>query len=168
MKRTTIIIAFIFAALCGGWAKAGPFQKADWEISLSGSGGTPSGGDSFNAVANVGLGYFLTDAIELGIRQGIGYSDVTDNHWFGSSTFFGDYNLALNDKFVIFAGGLGNVTYGDGQVAAWSAGPEAGIKYFVTPSTIIGFSVAYTWDINQTGDNNSGQFLYNLALSFKI
>ncbi len=166
------ILAFCFAVFAGGWVHAG-FQAKDWELSLSASGSTPGGGDDFVMGGNVSIGYFLTDNIELSLIQGFGYSDTTEDHWSGSTTGEVDYNLPLNDKWTLFAGGFVTANYGDGVTGNQAGGPDGGVKFFVNPDTTIFGKVMWALPF-QDNNNDDGDVIerstinYQIGVSFKI
>ena len=147
------------------------FEKGDVDITLSGSGQNGPDFDGFTASANGSAGYFLTDALELGIRQTATYSDIASSgNLSGATRVFIDYHFELAPNLYPYIGGNIGYVYGDAVNDTFAAAPEAGIKYFVNPTTYIFGSVEYQFffdKANQASDNFSdGQFIYGLGIGF--
>src|SRR3954465_2937255 len=75
----------------------------DWEVTLGGGGqfqsdfkGSPRGGPGGSFGAQLGLGYYLSDNLEVGIRQAL--NCVSNGTWAGATREGGQYNLPM-DKF---------------------------------------------------------------------
>jgi len=149
------------------------FKPGDWEITLNGSGTSDEDFDDtlFNVEGSIGT--FLTSALEVGIRQGIGFWDRSgnDNDWNGSTRLFGDFHFDL-DRLQPFLGLSFGYLYGDGVNDAWIAGPEGGVKYFIVPSSFIFASLEYNFtfedadDISETFDD--GRIVYGLGLGIRF
>ena len=52
------------------------FTPQDWDFTLQGSGSSDDELDNTTLSFEFSLGYFLTSGLELGLRQGLGYSDA--------------------------------------------------------------------------------------------
>jgi hypothetical protein len=115
----------------------------DWEITLGGGGqfqsdfkgskrtGAPGG--SFGA--QLGLGYYLNDNLELAVRQALNYG--TRGTWTGATRGAVDYNF-LMDKLVPFIGAEIGYAYGNkGVPDNWGFGPEAGLKYYLQSKAFV-------------------------------
>src|SRR5437764_1006716 len=70
------------------------FNAGNWDLTLSGSGTNDQDFHTFDANANVGLGYFLTNIIEVGARQSVNYASSVP-HWGGSTVGFVDLYIDL-------------------------------------------------------------------------
>src|SRR5215213_431641 len=174
MIKRMWIVPVLALLLVPAMARA-EFHQRDWEVTLSGSG---SNGPDFDGTTfNVGgsLGYFLTDEFEVALRQSIGFNDrgVSGGNLNGSTRVAIDYNFNLG-QFVPYIGGNIGYVYGDSVNDTFEGGPEAGVKYFVNPSTFIFLSVEYQFFFD-SGDNDDineafsdGQFLYGLGIGFKF
>ena len=114
----------------------------DWEITLGGNGtfqsdfkGSPRSGQGGNFGANLGLGYYINDNVDIAVRQSLGYG--TRGTWVGATRAAVDYNIVM-DKLVPFIGAELGYAYGNkGVVDSWGFGPEAGIKYYLQSKAFI-------------------------------
>src|SRR5690349_5335228 len=146
MFRKGLILAALAAAFLPAIAKA-DFEQGDLELTL---GGNAAGGKDFDGIAggiNGSLGYFLTDELELGIRQTINYTDVNTppnagGQLNGSTRVFGDFHFDAGAWQPFIGANIGYV-YGDGVADTWEAAPEGGVKYFVNSTTFIFAQVEY-------------------------
>jgi hypothetical protein len=111
----------------------------DWDVSLGGGGfaqndfnGSPASGTSGGFNAQLSLGYFVNDNIEVGVRQMLGYgSSPVGALWNGTTSLALDYNIHM-DKLVPFIGGNIGYTYGNkGFPDTWGFAPEAGLKWYM-------------------------------------
>ena len=149
------------------------FKQGDFDVTLSGVGSNSPDFNGFNASAQGSLGYFLTDALEVGVRQTLTYSDVSGPaNLNAASGGFIDYHFELAPNLYPYVGVSGGYAYGDGVQDSFFVAPEGGIKYFVNPSTYIFGSVQYQFFIdsnNSAGSNFSdGQFIYGLGIGFVL
>lgn len=165
MKKIMTLLAASFLALVSlTTANAQPAQ-GDVEFTLSGGGSSSNDLDSNAVGANVGLSYFVTDSIEAGVRQGIGYSDAGGSSLIGSTEVALDYNLRLG-KFVPFVGVQASATYGDTSLA-WNAGPEAGAKFYFREKTFLFAKAAYDFRLDGRaglGDRDSDRIRYAIGI----
>jgi outer membrane protein W len=150
----------------------GYFEEGDKEITLAGSA---SNGNDFSGVfigANGSLGYFITDNLELSLRQSLTYTDVgVPASLNGSTRVALDFHFDL-EAWQPFVGGNFGYVYGDAVNDTFEAAPEAGVKYFVNSTTFIFAMVEYQFFFD-TADNVSssfsdGQFLWSLGLGFRF
>jgi outer membrane protein W len=173
MLRKLLVVAAM--ALLPAAAANAQFQAGDWELTL---GGTGSNGPDFNGTTfnvNGSLGYFLTKELEVGVRQGIGYTDIGNaggdgSAWVASTRVALDYHFDLN-KIQPYIGANIGFVYGDGVHDTWEAAPEAGVKFFVNSTTFIQLSVEYQFFFDQDDDASEafsdGQFVYGLNIGFR-
>lgn len=170
MLRNAFWIALI--ALLAPAAAMAQFHGGDWELTLSGSGGSDNDFDNNLIGADLSLGYFFTDNIEVALRQGIDIADVEDSDDdFGASTrVAGDFHFDL-DRWQPFVGGNIGYLYGDFVNDTWIAGPEAGLKFFVNSTTFIFGMAEYQFffeDSDEVDDAfDDGQWVYSLGIGFK-
>jgi opacity protein-like surface antigen len=89
----------------------------DWELTLGGQGqfqsdfkGSPRSGPGGAFGAQIGLGYYLNDNIDVGVRQALNY--VSNGTWAGATRAFIDYNIIM-DRLVPFIGGNIGYQYGN-------------------------------------------------------
>lgn len=168
MLRKLIVLAVV--AMLPAVAHAA-FKSGDWDLAGSASAAHGPDFNGLTANADVSLGYLLSDQLELGVRQGIGYTDIAvpGSAWTGSTDVFVDLNFNLGDRgeFVPFVGGNIGYVYGDGINDTWAYGPEAGLKYFLNSTTYVGLMVQYQVFCD-TGDFSDGQFVYTVALGVAL
>lgn len=108
----------------------------DWDLSLGGTGraqsdfkGSPATGPGSAFGAQLSLGYFINENVEIVGRQALGYA--SNGTWSGATRAAVDYNI-LMDKLVPFVGVNVGYFYGNrGQLDSWAFAPEAGIKYYM-------------------------------------
>lgn len=145
-------------------AKADGFKKGDWSLTLNGGGASTKDFDNSSFTLTVAPSYFVTDSIEVGVRQVGAY---VDDGFAGATTGFVDFNLRLeNPKFVPFAGFNFGYSYGEGVSDAWRAGPEVGLKYFVNDTTFLYGRAAYEFHLNDGFEN--GGFVYGVGIGFRF
>jgi hypothetical protein len=154
----------VFPAPDLGDSKSVGFETGNVLLTLSGSGNSDKDFDNSNFVVNIAPSYFVTNNLELGIRQTIVY---TDSDFSGATTGVVLYNFQLTDsRLVPFVGVSVGRSYGDNSDDAWTGGPEAGLKYLLTDSAFIFGSIGYGFDLEDGFDE--GGFNYNLGIGIKL
>lgn len=131
---------------------AAPAPANAWVVSLGGSGDTVTSGDSktaFGADLSVGRTGHLLLPLEAGVRQGISYNTTAVY----STRVYADWTvLSLAQKTVdVFAGANIGLTYGDIQ-AAWTAAPEAGLRWWVKKDVAVLARAEFPFQLNDTAD----------------
>ena len=169
MLRKGIVFAALL--LAPTLAKA-EFEAGDFELTLGGNAANGPDFDGFTAGANGSFGYFLTDNLEVALRQSINYTDigVQGGALSGSTRVALDLHFDMG-AFQPFVGA--NIGYGYGDLVAdtFEAAPEGGIKYFLNTTTFVYGMVEYQFffddadDVDDSFDN--GQFLYTLGIGVK-
>jgi hypothetical protein len=140
------------------------FQAGNWAMTLSGSGSNDQDFRTVDLAGNFSLGYFLTNAAEVEVRQGIVYGDG-GSAWSGQTLGAFDWHFDM-DRFQPFVGVNAGYAYGSsGNNDAWLGGPEVGLKYFVNSTTFVEAVAAYEFNLQEGIDD--GAFLYSLGLGFK-
>jgi len=160
-----IVLSMVFVV-----PNAMAYKEGDLELTLGGSG---SSDESLNGiVANIeaGLGYFMTQNFETIWRQGISFADMPgSNDWNGSTRLAFDYNFDRWRWYPYLGANIGYL-YGDTVEEQFIAGPEAGVKYFVNPTTYIIGGVEYQFlftKANQADNNfDDGRFVYIIGIGF--
>ena len=150
----------------------GYFEEGDKELTLA---GTAFNGNEFEGVsiaANGSLGYFITDNLELAIRQSLGYSDIgVDSALNGSTRVAVDFHFDL-EAWQPFVGANFGYVYGDAVSDTFEAAPEAGVKWFVNSTTFIMAMVEYQFffdSADDAGDSfEDGQFVWTLGVGFRF
>jgi hypothetical protein len=164
MWRYVILLSAAGFMLLPTSAKA-QFKQSDFELTLSGAGNNDRDFRTGSASANFSLGYFLTDQIEVGVRQGVIWSDGGST-WDGDTRAAADFNFDLG-RFVPFAGVNVGYQYGDTFRDQWIAGPEAGLKYFLNSTTFVQVNAAYEFSLEH-GGLDSGSYFYGLGLGVRL
>ena len=169
MLRKVMVVA---ALLMLPTLSYGYFEEGDKEITLSGQAANSADLDGVQIAVNGSLGYFITDNLELSIRQSLGYSDIfVDSALNGSTRVAADFHFDL-EAWQPFVGGNFGYVYGDVVNDTFEAAPEAGIKWFVNSTTFVFAMVEYQFffDSADNADNGfeDGQFLWSLGLGFRF
>ncbi|WMC12110.1 OmpA family protein [Oceanimonas pelagia] len=143
-----------------GHSSIGPNQ-GDREFSLSGTGSSSKDFDNSSFGISADYGWYLSDRTLAGIRQSISYADVegeglTDDFWNGSTRGFVDYHFGQNAARPFVGASLGAI-YGDGVNDTGIAGLEAGLKYYLLPTTFIQARAEYQF-LFDSGDSASDNF----------
>jgi len=172
MLRKLMVVAAL--ALLPAMAAQAQFQAGDWELTL---GANAAHGPDLNGVTfsgNGSIGYFLTKEFELGLRQSVGYSDITQgssgSSWNASTRIAIDYHFDMGRWQPYIGANIGYV-YGDGVKDTFEAAPEAGVKFFVNSTTFIQVGVEYQFFFDHNSDASQafsdGQFVYGANIGFR-
>ena len=112
--------------------------------------------------------YYWTPGWELGLRQALNYNFVDDARdvWLATTTPFINYHLRLTDIIVPYLGGFIGLVWND-RDATGTAGPQAGVKFFVHERTFLNLGYRYEFFFKRfeaIGDNTSrGNHVFNLG-----
>lgn len=165
----------VLAALMLLPAVAGAQVRGPWEVTLSGTGVTPSRFNGFEGGVNGSIGYFFNDSMELSARQNVNYNDIGGPVAFNGETRVAfDLHLPLGDQnqLLPFVGANLGYVYGKGVRDTWEAAPEAGLKWFVGPDVFLFGQVEYEFFFRNGGGVNNGfkngQFVYTLGVGFRF
>jgi len=169
MLRKGIVVA---ALLMLPTLSYGYFEEGDKEITLAGSASNSPDFDGVIIGANGSIGYFITDNLELALRQSAQYTDIgVDSALNGSTRVAADFHFDL-EAWQPFVGGNFGYVYGDAVNDTFEAAPEAGIKWFVNSTTFVFAMVEYQFffDSADEADNafEDGQFIWTLGLGFRF
>ena len=151
----------------------GYFEEGDTEITLAGSASNSPDFDGVNIGANGSIGYFITDNLELALRQSVNYTDVApaDSAMNGSTRVALDFHFDL-EALQPFVGGNFGYVYGDAVADTFEAAPEAGVKWFVNSTTFLFAMVEYQFFFDEADEAESafedGQFLWTLGIGFRF
>jgi hypothetical protein len=174
LMRSTLKVLGLAALALPFAANAQPAAQ-DWDVSLSGLGsaqndfnGSPRSGSSGSFGAQLWLGYFLNDNMEVGGRQSLNYASTTAGaQWVGTTQLALDYHLHM-DKLVPFIGANLGYNYGtQGFRDTWNFGPEAGVKYYLQQKAYI-FGLAQ-YQMPFTGKTlNEGRWAFSLGVGMNL
>lgn len=167
MKKIMMLTLFFAMITCPAMA----YNPGDFELMLGGSGSSDESFDGTVFSIQAGLGYFLTENVEIIARQGIAFADVPgDNVWDGSTRVGLDYNIDMG-TFQPYVGAHIGYLYGDRVKDQFTAGPELGLKTFVNTTTFIltGLEYQFIFDEFHNADDNfdTGRFIYTIGMGFK-
>src|SRR5262245_36836892 len=70
-------------------------DKGEWEVTLGGIGANDKNFDHGSFGVDGSLGYYLTPALELSIRQQVNYSDLGNSDWNGATRLALDYHFCF-------------------------------------------------------------------------
>ena len=148
------------------------FEDGDKEITLSGTAANGNNFDGVVAGVNGSIGFFVSDQLELSLRQTLTYTDVgTDSSLNGSTRIVGDVHFDL-EAWQPFVGGNFGYVYGDAVSDTFEAAPEAGVKWFVNSTTFVFAMVEYQFFFDQADEADNafedGQFLWSLGIGFRF
>lgn len=179
LKKTIGAAAIVAMSAVGAQAQEetytadgfGP-EAGDWELILGASGNNDEDFENGGFNLNAEIGYYLTEDLEGGVRQFVGYNDVggeqTDNY---STAAFLDYHFDFNAIRPFVGASLGYI-YGDGVNDTFAAGPEAGLKWYVKDETFIYGRAAYLFNFEDTDDADEafddGRFEYVVGIGFNF
>lgn len=157
-----------------GTPARGNDRSQPWEFTLGGAGSNDEDFDVGGGQLSASVGYYLTDALALTVRQNLAFSDAgpgIPDLWNGSS------RLALDYVFPTawvrpFVGVNVGAVYGDTVKETLEAAPEAGVKFFVKEDAFIQLIAEYQFlfetsdRINDAFDN--GQFVYGVDVGLRF
>src|SRR4051794_32586289 len=94
MQTKWIAIALVSAALPAGQALAAQ-DAGDKTLTISGTGSSDKNFNTNTFGTSANLGYFLSDPIEVGLRQNINVfnRDNGPDAWSGATVVYGDWNI---------------------------------------------------------------------------
>ena len=169
MLRKGMVVAALL--MLPTFSTYGYFEEGDKEVTLAGQAANSGDFDGFVAGASGSFGYFMTDNLELSLRQSLTYSDIGDTQLNGSTRVALDFHFDL-EQLQPFVGANFGYVYGDGVNDTFEAAPELGVKYFVNSTTFI-FAMAEYQFFFDSGDEadeaaEDGQFLYSLGIGFRF
>ena len=143
------------------------FEAGNWELKLAGQGTNDQDFDGGAVGLTGSLGYFFSKEMEVGVRQGLTWSDATGgggSAWTGDTRVFLDYHFDM-DRWQPYIGAFFGYIYGDVAEESWIGGPEVGVKYFVNSTTFIDVNAAYAFNLEEGLDE--GGFFYQLGIGFR-
>lgn len=149
------------------------FNAGDVEFTLSGNGNSDKDVRRTQLSASASLGVFIVKPLEVLVRQEVNFLDPNgDNDVFnGSTRLAADLHLPLGRLYPFIGGNIGYV-YGDAVDDQFIAGPEAGLKLFLTDSAFAFALAEYQFlfeDEDQLEENfEDGRFVYGIGLGVKF
>lgn len=150
-----------------------------WEITLGGRGTNDEHYTAGGGQINGSVGYYLTEVVEIAVRQGVSYSDdlpgaagaETSEVWNFDTRIAIDLHLPMGD-FVPYIGGNVGGIYGDSSNDSFAAGPEVGIKWYVKPDAFVhvGAEYEFFFEGDESPDDafDQGQVFYTAGLGLRF
>ncbi len=127
--------------------------------------------DSFGGV-NVSLGSYVSDTLEVVVRQSVNYSNPQNagSAWNGSTRLALDENFGPGAAVRPFLGVNFGGIYGDQVRDSFAAGIEGGAKFYIHPRTFVFVMAEYAWTFRHSSAINDrfddGQFNWNAGVGF--
>lgn len=176
MRKIIVFAAMALVMILPAVAHAdAPAQPYEMTLGLGAAHGPDLNG--FNASGNVSIGYFVTNDLELSIRQTLQYTDVGTtagggSAWDGSTRVAVDYHFTMGDRGQVrpFIGANIGYVYGETVSDTWEAAPEAGVKVMVGSNAFIYVMAEYQFFFNSSDSQafSDGQFLYTAGVGFRF
>jgi hypothetical protein len=154
------------------------FKQGDWVMTLEGAGGNDKAFSHGEFLVEGSIGYFLTQNVELSLRQEVGYAAAgatvgegnLGGGTVGHSETVGVTQVAADWVFNLgawapYVGGNFGMAYGTRERGSDELGAEVGIRYFINATTFV-FAQA-EWDLPDVNEKRS-EFLYTLGLGVKL
>lgn len=144
------------------------------EFTIGGSGASNKDMDDSMGGVDFAYGSFLSQNTQWALRQSVSYANPNtgDSGWNGSTRLV--YDVGFNhDGFARpFIGVGGGRIYGDTVNDSWTAGLEAGSKFFVKSRTFIYAMASYDWVFergSQLDDRfDDGRIAWNLGVGYQF
>ena len=174
LKKTIllcVVICIITTSTVWGVQETPQFKQGDRTLTLGGSGNSNKEFESTVLSVNVGFSYFVRDQIAAALRQEINFADPGNNQvWNGSTRVAADYHWDLNTVKPFLGANIGYL-YGDNVKEQFIAGPETGIKVFLSANTFVFVNAEYQILFKNADQINNqfddGRFVYALGLGFR-
>jgi hypothetical protein len=179
-RLNNCILLAVFPALL--WAQPAPATSTPQprpirgvqELTFGGSGGSNRQlSDSFGG-GSVSYGVYYNNEWQGVIRQSLNYHNPSGGSttWSGSTRLAADYHVTTLGKYMPFFGASFGRIYGTSLRDTWSAGLEAGLKYYTQRKLFLFGMVEYNWLFKRAreADNNfgSGQFIFTTGIGFNF
>lgn len=149
-------------------------QAQEYEFTLGANGASSTDMDDSIGGLAASLGYYLSDTLEISIRQTADYvnPDNSGSSYNGSTRVALDQHLAAHGALRPFVGINLGYLYGDSVNETWAAGLEAGAKFYVKPKTFIFAMVDYSWLFDHADDLDDrfddGALFWNAGIGFNF
>jgi hypothetical protein len=160
----TLVLALALSAFAGN--NTNSINTDEWRVSLAGSGGTITKGNSasfFGAQASIGRTGRLILPVEAGIRQGISYADGTT---VGNTAAYADWTVLTAGNFELQLGASAGAAYGN-IALTWEAAPEVVGKVYLKSDVWVFGRVAYPIELTTLSADNALTYVLGIGVSFK-
>lgn len=144
------------------------------EVTFGGSGGSNRHlSDSFGGFSG-SYGMYFSNEWQGVLRQSLNYHNPAGaaTTWGGSTRVAADYHFTELGMTMPFVGASLGRVYGSSLRDTWSAGLEAGVKYYLQRKFFVFGMAEYSWLFkrarNVDNDFGSGQFIFTTGLGFNF
>jgi len=174
LARNPIFAAIGFAAAIAAAPVSYAFQdEGDKEIEFTGGFSHTDGTNVGVANADVSFGYYVAPRINIGLRQTLNYAFIDDarDQWNASTIPFVNYNfLTSNPNLRPFIGAFVGAAYNRNDTTG-TAGPSAGIKYFLSDNTAVVARYRYEWFFDKLAiadatETSGGNHIFTVGMSY--
>jgi len=144
-----------------------------WELVLSGVGNNDEDFEVGGGQVNVGVGYYITDALQIGLRQNLSLFDPGpgSDFWDGATRVAVDFHFG-HATVVPFVGVNLGWVYGDTVDETMAGGGQVGLKFYPADNAFLHVTAEYLalFDENDAiGEAlEDGQFLYSLGIGLRF
>lgn len=162
-----LLAAGIFCVVVSGIGFGQGFTAGDKTFTIAGIGNSSERFADNDLAFSAEMGWFVTDAWEFSIRQGIVILDIpgSDDDWAGTTSLALDYNFNMG-SIVPFVGFNAGYQYGDVEDGCLG-GPEAGLRWFMNDTTYLQFRAEYACSTVFDDELESG-YTYTLGVGFRF
>lgn len=144
------------------------------EFTLGGGGASNKDFDSSQGSLDFSYGTFFSPNSSLTLRQTVAYvnPDNGDDDWNGATRLAYDFHFSSDSTLRPFVGFSGGRIYGENVHDSWTAGLEAGAKFFVQPRTFVYVMASYDWLFDRGSQLDErfddGRVGWNLGIGYQF
>ncbi|SFR43804.1 hypothetical protein SAMN05216203_0318 [Marinobacter daqiaonensis] len=168
LLKSTLIVTAIAPSMVFAQAVNG-----DREVTISGQGQSDKDLDNNAFSMTASYGQYINDRGQIGVRQSLSLADregdSTDID--GATVGYYDHHFGQGQMRPFIGANLG-FNYGDRTEETFSAGPEAGLKYYVLEKTFIQGMVQYQFLFEGSSDvddnYDDGILYYSVGMGFNF
>lgn len=166
--KSTFIVAALAPSMVFAQAVSG-----EKEITISGQGASDKDLDTTDFALTGSFGHYINNSGQVGVRQTLSISDREgeSTDFDGATVGYYDHHFGRGDLRPFIGANLG-FNYGDRTEETFSAGPEAGMKYYVLDKTFVQGMVQYQFLFEDGGDvddnYDDGVLYYSVGMGFNF
>lgn len=168
LLKSTLVVTALAPAMVFAQAESG-----DNEITISGQGQSDKELDNNAFSMTASYGKYINDQGQIGIRQSLSLADREgeSTDFDGATVGYYDHHFGGGDVRPFLGANLG-YNYGDRTEETFSAGPEAGVKFYVREKTFVQGMVQYQFlfDSSDDVDENydDGIIYYSVGMGYNF
>ncbi|MEX0745943.1 MAG: OmpA family protein [Phycisphaeraceae bacterium] len=149
-------------------------RQGDYELTISGGGNNDRNFDAGQFNTNFELGHYLTSDLSVAVRQDVSWINGADtpDSWNAATRAVAQYHFDMG-QFRPFIGANVGFKYGEDIRDTGTAGPEAGVKWYVKDETFIygrvGFDIEFR-NFREIDEDRrrSGTWVYAVGVGFNF